>query len=295
MTPIFRILLGTLLLFAFNLKAQRTEFGIMFGGSYYIGDLNPKTHFLQTQPAGGLLYRHNINPRFAYKANLYLGMVYGEDVKSKFNPERNLSFRSIIGEFGAQFEFNFLPYIAGNPKFPHSPYVFAGIAVFRFNPQANYNGRWHNLQPLGTEGQGTSVYSAPPYSRKPYSLTSVALPFGVGAKLTIAKNICMAIEYGLRTTSTDYLDDVSTTYPDIAIMKAENGDLAARMSNRMIIPEDEKIAKTGTQRGNSKNNDWYAFAVATFTIRLNAKAKEHCPAYNSRRKPKYSIRDYKPQ
>ncbi|MBU0488329.1 MAG: hypothetical protein KKA07_06130 [Bacteroidetes bacterium] len=289
----FRLILsiGVYFLLNLNVLAQRSEFGFMAGGSYYIGDLNPKAHFLQTQPAAGILYRYNFNPRFAFKSNFYLGMIYGDDARSKFNIQRNLSFRSMVGEFSGEFEFNFLPYIAGNPKFPYSPYVFAGLSIIKFNPQANFHGAWYNLQPLGTEGQGTTAYSVPPYNRKPYSLTTAAIPFGIGAKLTIAKRTCLAIEYGLRKTYTDYLDDVSTTYPDPLLLKEEKGAVAAILSDRTISTDGDIIDRTGFQRGNSKNNDWVAFAVITLTVRLNSNAKELCPAYGAK-KPKYSFKEY---
>ena len=46
------------------------EVGVFLGGSYYIGDLNPTTQFDQfTQPAAGVVFRYNFNPRLAARFN----------------------------------------------------------------------------------------------------------------------------------------------------------------------------------------------------------------------------------
>jgi hypothetical protein len=41
---------------------------------------------------------------------------------------------------------NFINYQI-NSKHNISPYLFWGAAIFRMNPEGNYNGYWHPLQP----------------------------------------------------------------------------------------------------------------------------------------------------
>ncbi|MFA6924913.1 MAG: DUF6089 family protein [Bacteroidales bacterium] len=264
--------------FFFNVAfSQRVEFGPFVGGSYYIGDLNPKKHFLLTKPAAGAIYRYNFNPRFAFKGNVYFGEVEGDDHKSGYKPERNLSFKSGITEFSTQIEFNFFPYITGDKNYPATFYVFGGISMFRFNPKASYNGEWYPLQQLGTEGQGSTVYA----ERKPYSLLTFSIPFGLGIKFNIMKGVGMGIEYGLRRAFTDYLDDVSTTYANPDVVGSEHGAVAKALSDRSV-----PLNQTGVQRGNSKNKDWYSFAGVFVSIRLKMK-KERCLG-----KPKRSFLEY---
>ena len=263
-----------LLLLSFNAFSQRVEFGPFGGGSYYIGDLNPKKHFLSTLPAYGGLYRYNFNPRFAFKGDVFYGSIEGDDAKSGFNPQRNLSFQSKVLEFSTQFEFNFFPYVTGNLNYPVSPYVFLGIALFHFDPKASYNGQLYELQPLGTEGQGTTAYP----NRKPYSLMSFSIPFGVGLKFNLMRGVGMGFEYGLRRTFTDYLDDVSTTYASPDVLSSEKGPISAALADRSTNGVDH----TGLQRGNSKNKDWYAFAGIFITFRLKF-SHQSCPAYNKKR------------
>ncbi|MFH0892889.1 MAG: DUF6089 family protein [Bacteroidota bacterium] len=262
-----------------SIKAQRSEVGFFGGTSYYIGDLNPYKQFLMIRPAGGIVYRYNFNPRFSFKGNFFYGNVAGDDLISDFNAKRNLSFKSVVADFSAEGEFNFLPYITGNPKYPFTPYIFGGISMFKFNPKANYEGTWYALQPLGTEGQGTSMYP----DRQPYSLTSFAIPFGLGFRFNLFGKISLGFEYGMRRTFTDYLDDVSSTYADPYTVGSENGPTALVLSDRTIRDLGETPNNTDLQRGNSKNKDWYSFAGIILSFRIKA-GKENCPAYGKSRK-----------
>ena len=262
--------------------AQRIEVGFFGGTSYYMGDLNPKKNFELMQPAAGLLARYNISPRFALKINGYYGTVKGDDAITKFNEKRNLSFKSPVLEFSAQLELNFLPYVTGHKDYYFSPYLFAGISSFNFNPKAYYKGKWYNLQPLGTEGEGTIAYA----DRKPYSLNALAIPFGLGFKYSLSKTFCFGAEWGLRKTNTDYLDDVSTTYADPAILSAENTPISAALADRSTEPN-----KTNVQRGNSSNKDWYSFAGLFATFKILKKKKSDCPSYPQNKRYKEFYKD----
>ncbi len=274
------------ILFALNLFSQRAEIGLFGGGSYYLGDLNPKKNFEMMQPAAGLLARYNLSPRFAFKAAGFWGNVKGDDAVTKFNEKRNLSFKSQILEFSAQLELNFLPYVTGHKDYYFSPYMFAGIAAFNFNPMAYYEGKWYSLQPLGTEGQGTIAY----YDRKPYSLNALAFPFGLGIKYSASDKVCIGGEWGMRKTNTDYIDDVSTTYADPNILSAENTPIAMLLADRSIKQPGDP-SNTGLQRGNSTNKDWYSFAGVFVTFKITRKRKGDCPTYQQYKKYKDYYKD----
>ena len=58
---------------------------------------------------------------------------------------------------------------------------------------------------------------------------------------------------------TDYLDDVSTVFPDMDDLEALRGNEAVLLSDRSWqVPDVEPIGEQGRQRGNSDNNDSYA-------------------------------------
>ena len=255
-------------------KAQYSEFGLMGGVSYYMGDLNPETPFKQVMPAGGLFYRYNFNERFSVRGSFTLGYLKGNDNKSKVASQldRNLNFESWIYDFAITGEFNFFKYAPGDMQHPITPFIFGGIAVFKFNPTTKAgDGNKYELQPLGTEGQGTTFYP----NRKKYSLTTASIPFGLGVKANISNAFSVGLEWGMRFAFTDYLDDVSGTYADPNVIQAERGLIAAELANRSNIPNE---AVRERQRGNSKTNDWYSFALITFSLNIKARPAK-CPAY----------------
>ncbi len=303
--------LSIAILFATVVFAQRHEIGFFAGGSYYLGDLNESNQFGMMSPAGGLVYRYAINPRWAVKFNAHYGTLRGDDkITNKPMKHRNLHFKSPLADIGGQLELNFLEYETGSEQRRFSPFIFLGFSVFRFNPMAQYDGKWYELQPLGTEGQGTTAYP----DRKPYSLTSVAIPFGIGFKFSLGTNTSLGIEWGLRKTFTDYLDDVSTTYADPSVLSAENSPYSMIFGNRSFETLDEYHGNWGTpvgdpsgnpppfplyprvaaaemegyQRGNSKNKDWYSLVGITLTFKIQGPKAKSCPAY----KRHFKYRDY---
>ncbi len=248
------------------LSAQKTnEIGIFLGGSYYIGELNPTGHLNSlTRPAAGLVYRHNVGYRLSFVGSALFGSVQGIDARTSSyeQQQRNLSFRSRIYELAARTEFNFVEYKIGDEKHQFTPFLFLGLSVFNFNPKASYGNQWVALQPLKTEGQG-----------KGYMRTQIAIPFGAGFKANLAKRIGLVIEWGMRKTFTDYLDDVSTVYANPADLAA-NGPAAVLLADRSLTAGDN----TGSQRGNPRNKDWYCFTGLTLSFQLTDKPKV-CSAY----------------
>ncbi|NVN94579.1 MAG: outer membrane beta-barrel protein [Bacteroidetes bacterium] len=262
--------------------AQRSELGVMLGTSYYLGDINPSRQFYKPNFAGGLIYRYNLNPHWALKLNALYGTVEASD--ADFGNIRNLSFKSHILEFSSQIELNFWEYFTGSKSHRFSPYIFAGVAIFNYNPQAiDSAGVWHDLQPLGTEGQGTINYP----TKKVYGLTQLSIPFGLGFKFSVSKVICIGAEWGLRKTFVDYIDDVSTTYVDRNVLAGEKGLIAGYLADRTtelfyqdplnptkIIHRPSNLE--GESRGNSSTTDWYSFAGVTITFKLGYKSRPSC-------------------
>lgn len=232
-----------------NSMSQGIEFGVMFGASNYYGDLSNNSIMpSQTHLAGSILGRYNLNDRWSVKGFVGYGRVSGADSlgSSNYRKARNLSFYTDIYEFSAHLELNLLSNMAGRRRL--IPYIFAGIGVFNFNPKTIYHDTVYELQPLGTEGQGTTLYN----DREKYSLTTVCIPIGAGLKKKVGKHIAVGVEAGIRFTFTNYLDDVSGTYADARVVGASNGVTAYRLSDRSgekNAPEYTNIFKEGDPRG----------------------------------------------
>lgn len=263
-------------------QAQYEEIGLQGGVTHYKGEL--AAHLFkpgEVHPYIGLFFRHNWNRHWSWKLELNLGKISGSDIHAKdgFEQDRNLSFYSTILELSPQIEFNFFAYETGNPEYPFTPYIFTGLSVFRFNPKAEFNNEVFELQPLGTEGQGTN-------GTKKYKRIQIAIPIGGGVKFAVGGSVGIGIEVGARRTYTDYLDDVSTVYPDQQVLLATEGATAVALSDRSFSRSDT-IQSIPTvyrkQRGDSKDKDWYFFAGVTLYFRLSSMIKDSCKPFKKRR------------
>lgn len=244
-----------------QLYAQRVEVGAMIGFGNYIGDLASSPVITETYPAGGVFARYNVSSSFALTAAINGTMVGGHDKNFKENAYRNLSFRSMVVEYGALVEFNYFKYGVGVLDKPYTSYLFAGLSAFHFNPQAEYNGEWIDLNQIQTEG-------------KKYGLLSFAIPFGMGFKWRVSRHISLEANFGFRKTFTDYLDDVSQEYPNVLTQLETKGYLAALLSDRSVELYGEPFSsKEGYRRGNPDFDDWYMMGGFCVSYRIYNRMK----------------------
>ena len=258
------LFLPAFLFLSFASFAQHAEIGLLLGGSVYQGDLSPTNklqNFRETNMAVGAFYRYNINDFVGARLGFTFGTISGTDAKddSESRRLRNLSFQSNIFELALTAEFNILGFQPYNLERVFSPYIFVGVAVFRHNPKAEYQGDLYALQPLGTEGQGLPQFP----EKSQYGLTQISFPIGGGLKYAFNDTWSIGAELGFRMTITDYLDDVSTEYiSDSEILEAR-GEVAAALANRTGQP-----VNTGATRGSSENQDWYIIGGITVSYNL---------------------------
>lgn len=242
------------------LQAQYSEVGLTGGGTHFLGDVGNYTPVIPRGYYGGAFYRYNFDRRWSIQAGGHYGFLQAADRNSGLGKrkERNLSFQSEIWEADVRVNFNYLPFAPGT-KLDHSPYLSAGFGVFWFDPHTRYQGDLIALQPLGTEGQGTSANEAPPYA-----LASRYFLFGIGYKWSIGRLSTIALETTFRSTNTDYLDDVSGFYPDPEILANEAGPLTQALSDRSL----SQLPKENQWRGNPANKDWYIFTGVQITVKF---------------------------
>jgi hypothetical protein len=87
------------------------------------------------------------------------------------------------------------------------------------------------------------------------------------------KNWTIGFEYGIRLTTTDYIDDVSTTYFSPTLIEKAYGPVAAVLSNRANPQSPDFVegsAYTGQQRGDPTDRDSYMLGLITLTYRLKS-------------------------
>ena len=241
-------------------------------GKKFIKDLNMG----KTKLAGGIFLSGTYKNMISLRLEATFGEVTADDKvlesvkETTFGRyERNLSFRSKITDFMLATEIHPL-YIFNHydeEKTPprYSPYLLAGIGFFTFKPQGNLDGTWVDLQPLSTEGQGFNEYP----DRKPYKLSDINFPLGLGLKYELTTNLNIRGELVYRVLNTDYLDDVSTNYIDVNLYP--NYFTGAKLNNAFLLNDRQyeldpsHITTPGDQRGNPGNND----AFFTFTIKVS--------------------------
>lgn len=248
-----------------GLMNSMTDIGGRKGiGKGFIKDLTFKTSKPSFSIYTILMYRDAIG----FRLEGTFGRIgsYDSILKSTSEPryQRNLSFRSKITDIQLAAEIHplFFKWYDEDQAPYFSPYIVAGIGFFSFNPQANLDGRWHDLQPLRLEGQGFAEYP----DRHPYKLTQFNIPLGMGVKYEAGPSLNVRLEAVCRILSTDYLDDVSKTYVDPSLftnyLPSNQAAIAQRLYSRTQEKDPSYIVEPGTQRGFPENND------AFFTIQL---------------------------
>jgi hypothetical protein len=197
---------------------RKADFGAFAGVSTYMGDINPTRFMYSPLPAGGLFYRYNFHPRQALRTSFFVGGLRADDLdfNNDFQILRAASFSGYIGEWALQFEFNFLPYSTQGKRWNYTPYFAAGAGIAFIN---------------------TTDFTYQP-----------VIPFSVGFKITICKNIGLEAEYGFRKTFYDNFDGLED----------------------FVAPSHHTW---------SHNNDWYSFTGIALTWKIFNRMTD-CPTYD---------------
>ena len=160
-------------------QEYKYEIGGGLGMSSYMGDANKNNPLLGLHPSFGVVFRDNINFRWAMKANLLMGGVSGSTKNSDnvYFGNASVEFSRKFFELGGQMEFNFLPY---SDKFSYlntskmTPYLMAGLG-FTFAP-------------------GDEIFFG------------LNLPVGLGVKYKVKNRVNLGLEYSVRKLFRDDFD-----------------------------------------------------------------------------------------
>ena len=262
-------------------------FGV--GSSHYYGDLAGyrraiRSTYIMPRWNVGLGYTRQFTPHFAARAMFTWARIAGDDYTfNKNNPEkylaqyaRNLHFRNDLKEFALTGIYNIVADGRNsNDRAKFTPYLFGGVALLAHSPEARtpappdnepYEARrWVKLQPLRTEGQGQ------PGREKPYSLVTVAVPVGIGARYMINELFNVGVEVGYRYTFSDYLDDVGGAgYGDPSTREGLATKMADRRPQRIAArkadgPDRYAVLESLFQNGSQELQSQIESALTTTT------------------------------
>src|SRR5688500_1120835 len=226
------------------------ELGGLAGASFYVGDINPSYSVKTPGPSLGVIGRYNFNTRTSIRFDLGAGRLIGRDSLSDnpFQQARNLSFRTDYIDAAIGLEFNFFNYVHGSRDQFFTPYVFGGLGFTYYNPKAKLDDKWYGLRFMGTEGQAVG---------DEYSRIAPALAYGMGVKMDINYEWSINIELSAKQMFSDYIDDVSTVYPDMNALASARGEIAPLLSDRSGELGIEPIGAEGRKRGVSRDKDSY--------------------------------------
>ena len=247
-------LLLSLLAASRGLKTQPLEVGALFGVSAYNGDLSPVDnldYLKMLRPAGGVFLRYGPTEWLGFRLGLTVTRLHGD---ARFNTttvykQQPVLLRTPLQDLALTAEVS--PFQVRIFGFNIRPYLYGGVAVYRFDPQLRINGEWIRMQPLGTEGQGLAGQP------ERYRTTRFAVPAGGGIRVAVSERIVLGAEAGGRLAYTDYLDDISGRTLNYPFLLEELGLEVASLSNPLATDTTRDF-----RRGNGAGDFYYFGAVS---------------------------------
>lgn len=186
---LYRIVFLFLFLPLFS-RAQSSEIAFGIGTFNYTGDLARNYNFLNSKPAGMVAYRSNISRSVSFRAALTAGKIGASDAKrpiDAFAVERNASFNLFLYELSLATEYHFLDWRSEKRPLRFTPYVVTGLGLFGLAGIPNKAAEYSSVQP--------------------------SVQIGVGFKYVINPLWYAGVEFSMRKTFFDYLDNVSEGNP----------------------------------------------------------------------------------
>lgn len=184
------------------LKAQINEFGVLLGGTNYIGDVGPTTYIAPSDVAFGFVYKWNRSTRHSYRFSYTYGKIASNDLDSDV-PDRNqrgLRFENTINEFSAGLEFDFFEFDLHKLGPQFTPYVYTGLSYFSYQ----------ELFYVGDE------------AREDYTDGALAIPITLGVKTKLTRRFVLSLEAGVRHAFTDNLDGSNPKNENLNALKFGN-------------------------------------------------------------------------
>lgn len=242
------------------------HFSVSFkpGIQYYQGDLSesPLPAVKTTHFSAGIDIGYRPWPLIQFTLGYQYGKVSGADSLVPGHEIRNFHFYSNIHDV------NVLTYINLNEiyrkiwpnklmkKFDFKPGftgidLVLGFGIFKFNPKGEYMGEEYELQKLGTEGQHVNSGSYP----EPYNLWQLNYKYGLSLGYNLSRQFSISLQGIYTVTFTDYIDDVSGTYPAYEkLIQSANGEATTYFT---YGGRDGSKVREGNLRGNEATNDGY--------------------------------------
>ena len=287
-----------------NWTLNRKELRFSFGLTQFLGDLGGddaagsdyslKDYDKQAMSFMGMIgYRYRFAKFFATTTSISVGVLKGDDKwvdegagLGQFRKIRNLNFRAPIIDISQRIDIMLYMFekvgrrfnikgISGFSNRNEQIYIFGGIGVLGFMPQGQLDGKWYNLRPLSTEGQGL-VGGPAKYSR--FALTA---PMGFGFRVGISREWRAGFEASYTKVFSDYIDDVGGVYYDKGMLASQVGETAAALSDKSL--DGINGYEAGMQRGDEQNDSYY---YVNFVLTRNITYRNYTKTFKRYKLPK---------
>lgn len=205
--------------------SQINELGISIGGSNYIGDVGNEFYVAPNQMYGGLIYKMNITPRIAVRAQASYIRIKDDDANSsnKERQKRGYSFKNSIKELSLGVEFNYYNYSLQKDGWGSTPYLILEVAAINYRVVAKETTQ-NNFETKGKMG--------------------FTIPVGIGYKTKIAHNIGIGIESKLHYSFTDDLDYNTPNYVQLDFGNPDTKDWYVTVGVNFVIGFGRKSCYT---------------------------------------------------
>lgn len=171
-----------------NAFTQVNEVGFLLGGANLIGDVGSDFYLIPKKISGGVVLKHNLNPRVAIRGNYNFIKLANDDEKATnlYRKAMGRKFENTLHEFGVGIEFNFLEFNVAEVQNYYSPYILLQLAGISYK----------TANAVSSEGKVTNFKTN----------FSATIPVGLGFKGRLYERINFAVESAIRFTFTDELD-----------------------------------------------------------------------------------------
>lgn len=167
-----------------TLVAQRSEVGFGLGTWNYTGDLVRTYNFKYSKPAATVFYRSNLSKVVSFRTAITAGKIGASE--KPIDPAatlRDASFDLFLMEASMAMEYHFMNWRETKRFVRFTPYLFGGIALFGISGDIEKRNEYSNIQ--------------------------ASIPFGGGIKYVYNPKWYFSLEFGVRKTFFDYLDNIS--------------------------------------------------------------------------------------
>jgi opacity protein-like surface antigen len=236
-------------------RVDRTELGVGLGTSFYFGDFNEYTPFVQPGYYGSILHRYSFNMLYSLRTSILFGNVAGNsaryvgdmpfyDLKYAYARPKIYFSRNFI-ELNSGIEMNFLPFEPAihrlNQRF--TPYLFLGIGIM-----IAYSDRYAKQEDArSASSQYPKIYGTNDDNSSTLQIFNI--PIGLGLKISPWERWTIGVEWLLRKTFNDDVDRFNNIRPS-DINNNEKGSILL-------------------------NTDWVSTVGVSLSFRLAVKSK--CP------------------